>query len=103
MIMPVGQNGNKYRTVEELKNGTILAAGDAGLTFIRDGEITKVTGETDGLTVPKILCVLEQEDGTIFAGTDGNGIAVIKNGKSGRCLQQRGWIKLRGDPPYGEK
>ena len=76
-----GANGNKYRTVEELKNGTILAAGDAGLTFIRDGEITKVTGETDGLTVPKILCVLEQEDGTIFAGTDGNGIAVIKNGK----------------------
>ena len=44
-------------------------------------EITKVTGESDGLTVPKILCVLEQEDGTIFAGTDGNGIAVIKNGK----------------------
>ena len=76
-----GANGNKYRTVEELKNGTILAAGDAGLTFIRDGEITKVTGESDGLTVPKILCVLEQEDGTIFAGTDGNGIAVIKNGK----------------------
>ena len=56
-------------------------AGDAGLTFIRDGEITKVTGESDGLTVPKILCVLEQEDGTIFAGTDGNGIAVIKDGK----------------------
>ena len=76
-----GANGNKYRTVEELKNGTILAAGDAGLTFIRDGEITKVTGESDGLTIPKILCVLEQEDGTIFAGTDGNGIAVIKNGK----------------------
>lgn len=40
-----------------------------------------MTGESDGLTVPKILCVLEQEDGTIFAGTDGNGIAVIKNGK----------------------
>ena len=36
-----GANGNKYRTVEELKNGTILAAGDAGLTFIRDGRLQK--------------------------------------------------------------
>ena len=38
-------------------------------------------GYQDGMNNPKVLCAIEQSDGTILAGTDGNGIDVIKDGK----------------------
>lgn len=74
-------SSDKIRTTIELKNGDILAAGDAGLTYIKDGKVLQNIGEKDGLLNPKMLCTLELEDGTILAGTDGNGIEVIKDGK----------------------
>lgn len=76
-----GVSSDKIRTTIELKNGDILAAGDAGLTYIKGGKVLQNIGEKDGLLNPKMLCTLELEDGTILAGTDGNGIEVIKDGK----------------------
>ena len=76
-----GTSGNKFRTITALSDGSMLAAGDAGLTFIRDGRVQKNIGYSEGMENSKVLCVLEREAGVYFAGTDGNGIDVIKDGK----------------------
>ena len=76
-----GTNGNKFRNIIELQDGTIAAAGDSGLTCIRDGNVVSVFGAKDGLRNLKILCLYEYQNGVIFAGTDGDGIARIKDGK----------------------
>ncbi len=76
-----GAGGNKFRTMVELQDGEMLAAGDLGLTFVKNGVVRDTVGYDDGMDNPKVLCAIEQEDGTILAGTDGNGIDVIKDGR----------------------
>ena len=72
--------GENYRFVTELKDHTIAAGGDSGITLIRNGKISDTIGMSEGLSNPKVLCLCEREDGLLYAGTDGNGIAVIKDG-----------------------
>ncbi len=76
-----GSFGNRARIVTGLSDGSILAAGDSGISFIKNHKVTKTIRNEDGLGSALILTVTEQGDGTILAGTDGNGIAVIKDGK----------------------
>ncbi|MCI7766374.1 MAG: HD domain-containing protein [Oscillospiraceae bacterium] len=83
-----GTAGDKFRSVIEMKDGTIAAAGDYGITFIRDGRVYDTIGAAEGLVNPKVLSLCEREDGSIFAGTDGNGIAVIRNGVITETLKQ---------------
>lgn len=75
-----GTAGDKFRSAIETSDGTIAAAGDYGITFIRDGSVIKTVTSSDGLTNPKVLSLYEHADGAILAGTDGNGIAVIRDG-----------------------
>ncbi len=75
-----GTRGNKFRSAMELKDGQILAATSTGLTYIKDGQVTKTLEAADGLEVEQILCMYEAEDGTVYAGSDGDGVYVIKNG-----------------------
>ena len=81
-----GATGNKARVVRELSDGTILVAGDAGMSFISDHKITDTVGQETGKITSMILTVTEMPDGTILAGTDGNGIAVVENRKVARML-----------------
>jgi energy-coupling factor transport system substrate-specific component len=74
-----GSFGNRARIVTELSDGTILAAGDTGISFIRDHQIQRTIRNEDGLINSMILTITERSDGTILAGTDGDGIAVLKN------------------------
>lgn len=83
-----GTLGDKFRTVTETTDGTVVAAGDSGVTFIKNGKVCDTVGLEKGLTNPKVLCLYEREDGSILAGTDGNGIAVIKDGKPAGTLKQ---------------
>ena len=76
-----GSFGNRARIVTGLKDGAILAAGDTGISYIRDHEITRTIRNEDGLINSMILTLIEQSDGTILAGTDGDGIAVLKDGE----------------------
>ncbi|MCR5233655.1 MAG: HD domain-containing protein [Lachnospiraceae bacterium] len=76
-----GSFGNRARVVTGLSDGTILAAGDTGISFIRDHTIKQTIKNEDGLINSMILTITEQSDGTILAGTDGDGIAVLKDGK----------------------
>ena len=76
-----GSFGNKARIVTGLSDGTVVAAGDTGISYIKDHKVINTIGYEDGLTTAMILTLTERSDGTILAGTDGNGIAVLKDGK----------------------
>ncbi|MCR5135877.1 MAG: HD domain-containing protein [Oscillospiraceae bacterium] len=84
-----GSFGDWARVVKELSDGTILAAGDSGLSFIRDDTVTKTIGHANGLINSMILSVTELSDGTVIAGTDGDGLAVIRDGEVDRMLTRR--------------
>ena len=81
-----GAFGNRARVVSQLRDGTILAAGDTGLSFIRDHKVQKTITYTEGKISSMVLTITEMPDGTILAGTDGNGLAVIENGEVVRML-----------------
>ena len=76
-----GSFGNRARIVTGLSDGTILAAGDTGISYIRDHEIKRTIKNEDGLINSMILTITERSDGSILAGTDGDGIAILKDGK----------------------
>ncbi len=75
-----GSFGNRARIVTELSDGTIIAAGDTGISYIKDHKIIRTIRNEDGLINSMILTITERSDGTILAGTDGDGIAVLKDG-----------------------
>ena len=81
-----GSFGNRARIVTGLSDGTILAAGDTGISYIRDHKITQTIRNEDGLINSMILTITEMRDGTILAGTDGDGIAILKDGKVSKML-----------------
>ena len=76
-----GSFGNRARVVTQLSDGTIMAAGDTGISYIKEHKITKTIRNADGLINSMILTLIEKKDGTILAGTDGDGIAMIKHGE----------------------
>ncbi|MBQ1491527.1 MAG: HD domain-containing protein, partial [Blautia sp.] len=84
-----GAFGNRARVAMELEDGTILAAGDSGLSFIKDHEVVKTIGKAEGRISSMVLTIIEREDGTILAGTDGNGIAVIRGRQVERMLTRQ--------------
>ena len=84
-----GGFGNRARLAAELSDGTIIAGGDTGISFIKDHEIIRTIGYADGLINSMILTVTEMEDGRILAGTDGNGIAVLEDGEVSRMLTRK--------------
>ncbi len=72
-----GTSGNRARVVKQLSDGTIMMAEDTGISFIRDHAITGRITYSAGKISSMVLTITEMPDGTILAGTDGNGIAVI--------------------------
>ncbi len=76
-----GSFGNRARIVTQLSDGTILAAGDTGISYIRNHMIQRTIRNEDGLINSMILTLIERSDGTILAGTDGDGIAVLQDGE----------------------
>lgn len=76
-----GSFGNRARIVTGLSDGTIIAAGDTGISYIKDHEIIRTITNEDGLINSMILTITERSDGSILAGTDGDGIAVLRDGK----------------------
>ncbi len=76
-----GSFGSRARIVTGLSDGTILAAGDTGISYIQNHRITRTIKNEDELINSMILTIVERADGTILAGTDGDGIAVLKDGK----------------------
>ncbi len=71
---------SRGRTVIELSDGSVAVGTQHGVAIIKNGEVTKSYGVSDGMENPYILSLLEGNDGTLYAGSDGNGIYKIKDG-----------------------
>lgn len=74
-----GTFGDKARAVIELTDGTIAAAGDTGISLIKDGRIDKNFKYGQDLSNDMILNLVQLPDGDLLAGTDGGGIIVIRD------------------------
>ncbi|MBQ1547495.1 MAG: HD domain-containing protein [Lachnospiraceae bacterium] len=75
-----GNFGDYARVCLPLSDGSVAAAGDEGFIKIKNGVITEHYEYGNKFLGSQILCFDEQEDGTILVGSDGDGIAVIKDG-----------------------
>ncbi|MCR4616999.1 MAG: response regulator [Lachnospiraceae bacterium] len=69
----------KVRLVYRLKSGDIVTSSDNGLIFFNDGveyKRLRLNAELGGGTILNLL----ESGGTLLAGSDGDGIAIIKDG-----------------------
>lgn len=74
-----GLVGNKVRVAIEAANGDVYAGTTTGLSIIRkDGSIRNFR-KADGLENEYIMALLQDSNGVIWIGTDGNGIYLMKD------------------------
>lgn len=72
------ETGRVFRAAIELDDGTIAAGSNDGVLFIKDKKPLYWLGEKDGLENSIVLNLTQSHDGSVLAGTDGGGIAVIQ-------------------------
>lgn len=75
-----GLTDNHVRMTLEMSDGSIAAATQNGINIIKDGNIVETYNDKNGLDFPMILCLCEGKDGALYAGSDGQGLYVIKDG-----------------------
>ncbi len=81
-----GTIGGRFRIAMELTDGSILVSSNLGLTYIKNDEVVCTLGSYEGLGTPQILSLMQDSDGTIYAGSDGGGIYVIKDRQVVDCI-----------------
>ncbi len=74
-----GLSGSQTRLSLELKNGAMAIATQNGVSVIENDRVVKTYTKENGLDYPIILCLCEGGDGTLYAGSDGQGIYAIKD------------------------
>ena len=79
----------QFRVILELSDGTIAAAGKKGITFLKNGEVTKRLTKANGFENQVVLTLSELSDGTLIAGTDGGGIAIIQQQSIVKLLRRQ--------------
>ncbi|MCR4745949.1 MAG: response regulator [Lachnospiraceae bacterium] len=73
--------GGSVRVIKELSDGSVVVSDNFGLTFIKDHEIVTRLKRGKDLKTAKILNIVENDDGSLLAGTDGDGILRIRDQK----------------------
>ena len=75
-----GLAGDKSRISIQLKNGDLYSGTTTGLSIInqKTGKITNIN-KSDGLDSEFIMCLFEDDDGSVWFGTDGGGIYVLNS------------------------
>lgn len=84
-----GEAGMKTRFVSKGPSGSIVAADEKALMFLEKGEIKSSIPLDSSFTAAAILNVLEINDDTILAGTDGEGIVVLKDMKPEKYITKK--------------
>lgn len=69
-----GLIGDRVRVLLELSDGGIAVGTQTGVSIVKNGAVEKSFGAEQSMENTSILCLAEDTDGTIFAGSDGNGI-----------------------------
>lgn len=73
-----GLTGEQIRLILPLSDGGMAIATQNGVNIIENAKVKKTFSKENGLDYPIILCLCEGEDGTLYAGSDGQGIYAIK-------------------------
>ena len=73
--------GDWARVSIELEDKEVVAACDTGIGFFKGNRLEKVLKNEDGLSKAMILCMTQMSDDRLLCGSDGDGIAVIEDGK----------------------
>lgn len=74
-----GTTSDRFRSVIELSDGTIVAGASNGINFIQGDKVVGTLMQKDGLQNPQILCLQEDAAGNVYAGSDGAGIYIIRD------------------------
>ena len=85
-----GLASNRARMVYELSDGTLAVATNAGVNLLRDDEIVATYDNAQGISNLEILCIEEAPDGSLYLGSDGDGIYVAGDGKLSRLGREDG-------------
>ena len=75
-----GMPSDEVRCISFSSDGTAHVGTNAGIVSIKDNEIVDVTDADSGIKNTVILTILDGDDGEVIAGTDGDGIYIIKDG-----------------------
>ena len=76
------------RVVKVLSDGTVISSSDAGMVFMKDHKVLSKLRLSVDLAGGTILNILERKDGTLLCGTDGDGIALIRDGRLERYISR---------------
>ena len=101
-----GLISNKIRTVSELSDGTIAVAMSGGVNLIKDGEVIASYGAEAGINNTEILCVAQGDGDSIYIGSDGGGLYILKGGEIHRLgldngLKSQVVMQIHHDPQRG--
>lgn len=77
-----GMPSNRARVMLELSEGVMAAATNAGAVILKDGEISSLYGNAQGLNNLEILCLENGPDGKLYMGSDGDGIYIADMARS---------------------
>lgn len=76
-----GVVGTKFRQALELQDGTVAVASEMGVSVIDDMRVVYTIDRKSGLNNSIVLCMHQRADGSLLVGTDGGGIAVVRDGQ----------------------
>ncbi len=77
---------NETRFIMQRKDGTIVTSSNEGLTFMRNHRVLRRLKVGQNLGSERVLNLIETDDGTLLAGTDGGGILQIDGYKVKKYL-----------------
>ena len=99
-----GLASNRARTMMEMSDGRIAVATKAGVNIIKNKRVVAQYDDKQGLINLEILCLEEGPNGEIYAGSDGDGVYILDNGKLiSRIGKENGLrseviLRIRRDP-----
>ncbi|MDD3165667.1 MAG: two-component regulator propeller domain-containing protein [Oscillospiraceae bacterium] len=74
-----GTTGDRFRCLLELDDGTMVVGTSEGLNYIKDGAVRATV--TNELRTTQILSLVKDQNGVVYAGSDGSGIYLLQDGK----------------------
>ena len=76
-----GLASNYVRTLFERENGTLVVLESGALDFFRDGELVSSIVNSQSFNGSGVLSVGESDDGTLYLGSNGDGVYVVRDGE----------------------
>ncbi len=97
-----GMLTNEIRCLTEASDGSIVCGTNDGIAVIKNGKVFRTVSTKDGIKNTVILAVAEK-NGTIYAGSDGDGIYAISSLKIRRIGRDEGLtsdivMRIKKDP-----